>query len=183
MIWWFFLQTFSLNFQNVRICLTFDFYEGKRFFLSVTSEFERIDGLTSLMGTVWVKALFFLYFRLLFSFRISNQDFIRLKSDSIILITWFNTFLRIFGWYFECFRVGVFKSLENWKILHLGAVKSYNMTKQDMIWNKHTSKLKQDMIWNKHTSNCPRTYQCPQVSVYFERATCLLFRSQVSQVI
>lgn len=127
MIWWFFLQTFSLNFQNVRICLTFDFYEGKRFFLSVTSEFERIDGLTLLMGTVWVKALFFLYFRLLFSFRISNQDFIRLKSDSIILITWFNTFLRIFGWYFECFRVGVFKSLENWKILHLGAVKSYNM--------------------------------------------------------
>lgn len=122
-----FLQTFSLNFQNVRICLTFDFYEGKRFFLSVTSEFERIDGLTSLMGTVWVKALFFLYFRLLFSFRISNQDFIRLKSDSIILITWFNTFLRICGWYFECFRVGVFKSLENWKILHLGAVKSYNM--------------------------------------------------------
>ena len=91
------------NFQNVRICLTFDFYEGKRLFLSVTSEFEGIDGLTSLMGTVWVKVLFFLYFRLFISYGMSNQDFIRSKSDSISLITWFKAFLRIFGWYFECF--------------------------------------------------------------------------------
>ena len=43
--------------------------------------------------------------------------------------------------------------------------------------------MKQDMISHKHKSKCPRTYQCPQVSVYFQIATFLQLMNMLRIVI